>query len=58
MKKLIFIISLFFVLISNVSAGEVKLYLFYSATCPHCKEEKELLEEYKESNPNFTYEAL
>ena len=57
MKKIVYALFLFFVLMLNVEAKEVKVYLFYSETCPHCAAEKEFLEEYKKENPNFVYET-
>lgn len=46
MKKILFTIGLFFLCITGVSAKEVTVYLFHSETCPHCKEEREFLNEY------------
>ena len=40
--------------------GEINIYLFYSATCPHCHEEMEFLSKYKEENNNvniYEYEV-
>ena len=48
MKKfLIFVISLFLFLPIMVNAEEkiIDIHLFYSSTCPHCKAEKEFLNE-------------
>ena len=30
--------------------GKINIYLFYSATCPHCHEEMKFLNEYKNEN--------
>ena len=51
MKKLLaFLISLFLFLPISVNASEViDIHLFYSSSCPHCKQEKEYLKE-KEKN--------
>ena len=43
MKKFIYslvIVFTMFLSISYISAKDVKLYLFHSSTCPHCKEER------------------
>jgi len=52
MKKISKIIILLFLFIINISSvladnnkNLVNIYLFYSDTCPHCKQEKKLLEE-------------
>ena len=40
--------------------GKINIYLFYSATCPHCHEEMEFLNEYKNENKNvniYEYEV-
>ena len=50
MKKIIYSILFIFVLflsVSIVSAKDVKLYLFHSSTCPHCKEERSYLKKLK-----------
>lgn len=47
-SKILIFLLLFIINISNVSAKEdnlVNIYLFYSDSCPHCKEEKKLLSE-------------
>ena len=46
MKKFIYslvIVFTMFLSISYISAKDVKLYLFHSSTCPHCKEERAYL---------------
>ena len=60
MKKLILLLCtflLFFVNIHLVDASEeknlVNIYLFHSNTCPHCSEEKELLEELEDKYDNI-----
>lgn len=45
MKKIIYGLILFFMMLTGVSAKEVTIHLFYSSTCPHCAEEKEYLNE-------------
>lgn len=49
MKKLkyIFLAFLLFLVVLPVKAKEkITIYLFYSDTCPHCREEKEFLDEF------------
>lgn len=49
MKKLkyIFLVLLLFLVVLPVKAKEkITIYLFYSDTCPHCREEKEFLGEF------------
>lgn len=49
MKKLkyIFLVLLLFSIVLPVKAKEkITIYLFYSDTCPHCREEKEFLDEF------------
>jgi thiol-disulfide isomerase/thioredoxin len=36
---------------SQETKEPVQLYLFYSNTCPHCADEKEFLDQFKEENP-------
>lgn len=43
MKKIIITLIFLFSFIPFISAKEVKLYLFYSDSCPHCAHEKEFL---------------
>lgn len=43
MKKILYGLIIFFLFIVGVNAKEVTVYLFYSDSCPHCKEEKEFL---------------
>lgn len=45
MKKIIYGLILFFLMLAGVSAKEITIHLFYSSTCPHCAEEKEYLNE-------------
>ena len=53
-KKLILLILFLFLLIPiNVNAStDIDIHLFYSKTCPHCKAEKEYLNELEETNDN------
>lgn len=43
MKKFLFLIVSLFVFVPCVFASDVKVYLFYSNSCQHCKNEKEFL---------------
>lgn len=43
MKKILYGLIIFFLFIVGVNAKEVTVYLFYSDSCPHCREEKEFL---------------
>ena len=43
MKKILYGLIIFFLFIVGVNAEEVTVYLFYSDSCPHCREEKEFL---------------
>ena len=55
-KKIIFLIAFFFISIIPVYAEEknlVNIYFFHSATCPHCKQENELLKELEETYDNI-----
>ena len=55
-KKIIFLIAFFFISIIPVYAEDknlVNIYFFHSATCPHCKEENELLKELEETYDNI-----
>ncbi len=53
MKKWIFsFLTFFFLFLPSVSASDVKLYLFHSASCPHCASEREFLEQIKEEYEN------
>lgn len=48
MKKIIYFIIFIFTLIFSVNyikAYDVDLYLFYSSTCPHCKDERNYLKD-------------
>lgn len=38
---------------TKASSNQVNVYLFYGSTCPHCKAEKEDLEELKDKYPNL-----
>jgi thiol-disulfide isomerase/thioredoxin len=59
MKKINrFLICLTFLLLllpinTKASSNQVNVYLFYGSTCPHCKAEKEVLEELKDKYPNL-----
>jgi thiol-disulfide isomerase/thioredoxin len=56
MKKWIVSIVLFFLFfIPKVSAKEVTLYLFHSESCPHCKSERQFLEDIKEEYPDVAF---
>ena len=55
-KKIIFLIAFFFISIIPVYAEEknlVNIYFFHSETCPHCKQENELLKELEEKYDNI-----
>ena len=55
-KKIIFLIAFFFISIIPVYAEEknlVNIYFFHSETCPHCKQENELLKELEETYDNI-----
>lgn len=52
MKKIIYALLLFFFLTIGVSAEEVTIHLFYSTTCPHCKEEMKFLDSYTKEKDN------
>lgn len=56
MKKLRYIICLclMFLFIPSVSAKNITIHLFYSETCPHCKAEREFLEEYQKEEKDVT----
>jgi len=43
LKKILYGLIIFFLFIVGVNAKEVTVYLFYSDSCPHCREEKEFL---------------
>ena len=67
MKKILLIIILTMLSITNVNAlskvktSEVNIYLFYGETCPHCKEEKKLLDKYQKEYDNiniYKYEIV
>ena len=56
-KKLLIVLLVGLFIIPNVKAKEknqVKLYLFYSSTCPHCAKEKKYLETIEEKYDNLT----
>ena len=56
LKKILFVLLIGLFLIPNVKAEEknqVKLYLFYSATCPHCAKEKKYLEKIEKQYNNL-----
>ena len=53
MKKVLFSILIFFLCITGVMAEDVNVYLFYSETCPHCKEEIEFFDEYVNEHNNI-----
>lgn len=55
MKKWIFSLFIFFSLIGGVRASEVKLYLFHSASCPHCASERKFLNDIKDDYPNVEF---
>lgn len=52
MKKFLFTIFLFFLCVTSVAAQDITVYLFHSETCPHCKDEREFLEEYIKEHKN------
>ena len=53
-KKLLFLIILVMLFIPSVKAkNQVKLYLFYSKTCPHCAREKEYLSKIEKKYDNL-----
>ena len=50
MKKIVYSLVFFFAIffsVSFVNAKDVKLYLFHSSSCPHCKEERAYLKKIK-----------
>lgn len=57
MKRLkIFFVSVLFLLLFipfkiEAEENEIRLYLFHSSSCPHCKAEKEFLDEIKDNYP-------
>jgi len=58
MKKILYVLLLFIMLIPNVYAEEenknlVNIYLFHSDSCSHCKKEKELLKELEKEYSNI-----
>lgn len=58
MKKLkniliLFLISLLFIPSVQAKENKVKLYLFYSSTCPHCAKEKKYLKELEKKYDNL-----
>ena len=55
MKKIIYTLILFIMFIPSISAkeNEVNIYFFHSNTCPHCKEEIELLNELEKDYDNI-----
>ena len=57
MKKLLVIISILFLTACGVNKdskkNDVNLYLFYSATCPHCHNEIEWLDKNKDKYSNL-----
>ena len=56
-RKLLIVLLVGLFIIPNVKAKEknqVKLYLFYSSTCPHCAKEKKYLETIKDKYDNLT----
>ena len=56
MKKfLIFLITLFLILPIGVNAEDtiIDIHLFYSKTCPHCKQEKEYLSELEQEDESI-----
>lgn len=58
MKKIknilmVFLISLLFIPSVKAKEHEVKLYLFYSSTCPHCAKEKEYLKKIEKKYDNL-----
>ncbi len=58
-KILFFILPLFFVCpLQGKALENVKLYLFYSKSCPHCALEKEYLKELNQKYSNLEIEQL
>lgn len=56
MKKFfVFLISLFLILPIGVNAEDriIDIHLFYSSSCPHCKQEKEYLNELASKDPTL-----
>lgn len=59
MKKLkMFLISILFLILFipfgiNAEENEIRLYLFHSSSCPHCKAEKEFLDSIKDDYPSL-----
>ena len=56
MKKILYILVLFFMFIPSVLAEEkniVNIYLFHSNSCQHCKKENKLLDKLEEEYDNI-----
>lgn len=55
--KMFLILTLFLILFIpfriNAEENEIRLYLFHSSSCPHCKAEKEFLETIKDDYPSL-----
>lgn len=55
----VLLITLYFIFpISSKALEQVKLYLFYSNSCPHCREEREYLNDIQNKYPNLEIEML
>lgn len=54
-KLLVFLISLFLFLpmVVNASGEVIDIHLFYSSSCPHCKQEKEYLSELEKEDSSI-----
>ena len=55
-KKLLIVLTLILIFVPKVNADSrnlVNIYLFHSSTCPHCKEEIELLDKLEEKYENI-----
>ena len=55
--KMFLILTLFLILFIpfgiNAEENEIRLYLFHSSSCPHCKAEKEFLDSIKDDYPSL-----
>lgn len=57
-KVKMFIVSVLFLILFipfgiNAEENEIRLYLFHSSSCPHCKAEKEFLDSIKDDYPSL-----
>lgn len=58
MKKILFLLVLLLVIVSNVNAQEqANACFFYGEGCPHCAKVEPFIEEFKIKNPNITIDT-